>query len=66
MNRAFLLILFLFAISVSLHAEVETNDSVDYDRIMREMLEEDYIKASLLVASSGDAQTAFSRSENCK
>lgn len=45
----------LFLISLPMYAVRETNDSVNYERIMKEMLQEDYIKASLLIASSGYA-----------
>lgn len=55
MKKAFLLALIFISISLSVHAEVEINDSANYNRIMKEMLQENYIKASLLVASSGNA-----------
>ncbi len=55
MYKAFLLTLIILSISLFVHAEVEINDSANFVRIKKEMLQEDYIKASVLVASSGNA-----------
>lgn len=53
MVRVSLLITILLSLSLTLHANVETNDSVNYDRVLKDMLLNDYINVSLIVAAPG-------------
>jgi len=53
MLRDSLLITILLSLSLPVYSSAETNDSVNYDRVLKDMLSNDYINVSLVVAAPG-------------